>query len=186
MNARSAGLRRGRAIAAAAWLAFAGLSCGGSGTPAAPKSAPSRPGISEVARPADDRIAAGQVVYVPAYSHVYTADDAQPLNLAATLFVRNTDPGRPIVLTRVQYFDSGGKLLRDLLPSPWKIDSLASADFFVKEGDTTGGASPSFVVEWVATEPPSDPIVESVMIGTAGTQGISFLGQGRVIHSRKP
>jgi Protein of unknown function (DUF3124) len=142
--------------------------------------------VSEVVRPAEDKVAAGQMVYVPVYSYVYTADNAEPLNLAVTLFVRKTDPARSIVLTRVDYFDSGGKSIRDFLPKPLQIEPLASVDFFVKENDVSGGASPSFVVQWVATEVPTDPVVESVMIGTTGTQGISFTGSGRVIHSRKP
>ncbi len=142
--------------------------------------------MSEVVRPAEDKVAAGQMVYVPVYSQVYTADNADPLNLAVTLFVRNTDPARSIVLTRVDYFDSGGKSTRDFLPKPLQIEPLASVDFFVKESDASGGASPSFVVQWVATEVPNDPVIESVMIGTSGTLGISFTGFGRVIHSRKP
>lgn len=178
-----------RTIASASCLVVAGASCGGSAPPgpiAGLSPAASRPGVSETVAPALDKVAAGQTVYVPVYSHVYTADNAEPLNLAATLFVRNTDPGRPIVLTRVEYFDSGGKSVRNFLPKPLKIGPMASADFFVKESDVSGGASPSFIVEWVATESPSDPVVESVMIGTSGTQGISFTGAGRVVRSHKP
>ena len=177
------------AVVLALPLAVIGLSCGGSGPP---KSEPGsrrgtvRPGVSEIDAPAEDRVAAGQVVYVPAYSHVYTADNAEPLNLAMTLFVRNTDPARSIILTRVEYFDSGGKRLRELLPKPLQIGPMASVDFFVEESDESGGASPSLVVRWAATEPTSNPVVESVMIGTAGTQGISFTAQGRAISSIKP
>ena len=84
----------------------------------------------------EGKVVAGHTVYVPVYSHVYTADSGQSLNLAATLFVRNTDQGRSILLTRVQYFDSRGKLLRQFLTKPLKIDPLASMDFFVKESET--------------------------------------------------
>ncbi len=63
---------------------------------------------------------------------------------------------------------------------------MASMDFFVKESDVSGGASPTFLVEWVATEEVNPPIAEGVMIGTAGTQGISFTCPGRVIATRKP
>jgi hypothetical protein len=187
--------RRGQSrwwrIAAASVLIIAGISCGGTGTDgskpvANPKPGTGRPGVTEVVEPAEEKVVAGQAVYVPVYPHVYTADNAEPLNLAATLYVRNTDPARPIILTHVHYHDSGGKAIRDFLPKPLRIGPLASVDFFVKESDASGGASPSFVVDWVATEPASDPVVESVMIGTLGTQGISFTGAGRVIRSRKP
>ena len=176
-------------IAVPCLLIGLGVSCAGSNPSTSEdpsKPAASRPGVSEVAPPDEGKVVAGQSVYVPVYSHVYTADNGQPLNLATTLFVRNTDRGRPILLTRVQYFDSGGKSLRQFLAKPLKLEPLASTDFFVKESDTTGGASPSFLVEWAALEPTTDPVVESVMIGTSGTQGISFTGAGRVIASRKP
>jgi Protein of unknown function (DUF3124) len=185
MKARPRLPRRWREIAPATLLVIAGLSCGGL-TTTGPKPASNRPGVSEVVEPAADKVAAGQTLQIPVYSHVYTADNAEPLNLAATVFVRNTDADRPIVLTRVDYFDSGGKLIRGFVPKPLMIGPMASVDFFVKESDVTGGASPSFVVEWVSTESPTDPIVESVMIGTSGTQGISFTSPGRVIRSRKP
>jgi hypothetical protein len=166
-------------------MLVAGFSC--NGNPAAsPNSVANRRGIAEIALPANDKIVQGQTIYVPAYSHVYTADSAHPLNLAATLFVRNTDPSNPIILTRAEYFDSGGRSLRSFVKGPLRIDPMASIDFFVKESDETGGASPSFVVEWVATEPVAEPLAESVMIGTTGSQGISFTGTGRVIQTRKP
>ena len=55
---------------------------------------------------------------------------------------------------------------------------MASAEFFVKESDTRGGVSASFLVEWVAEQSVSDPLVETVMIGTASTQGVSFAYRG--------
>jgi Protein of unknown function (DUF3124) len=180
---------RWRTTALASLLVFAGLSCGGTGPPVTTsslKTGASRPGVSEVPRPAQDKIVASQVVYVPVYSHVYTADNAEPLNLAATLYVRNTDRERSIILTGAEYFDSDGKRIRDFLPSPLRIGPLAAVDFFVKENDVSGGAAPSFLVQWVATEAASDPVVESVMIGTMGTQGISFTSPGRVIQAHKP
>jgi hypothetical protein len=55
----------------------------------------------------------------------------------------------------------------------------------VKESDTRGGVSASFLVEWVAEQSVSAPLVESVMIGTASTQGVSFTCPGRVIDDRR-
>ena len=54
----------------------------------------------------------------------------------------------------------------------------------IEEHDRTGGSAPSFIVEWIADGPVSDPIIHSVMIGTTSQQGISFLGEGVVPESR--
>jgi hypothetical protein len=127
------------------------------------------------------KAAVAQRIYVPVYSHILTSDDARPYNLAVTLSVRNTDDARPIVVNLVRYHDQDGRLVRDYLKTPRKLAPLASIDFFVKENDTSGGSSASFLVEWFAEERVSDPVVEAVMIGTSGTQGISFISPGRVV-----
>jgi Protein of unknown function (DUF3124) len=175
------------AIAPALALLVAIASCDGTGPgPSRVKGDLKRPGLSEVGPVDEGRVVAGQTIYVPAYSYVSTADNAEPLNVAITLFFRNSDPEVPVVVTKVSYHDSGGRLVRELLKSPIKVDPLASADFFVKESDLSGGSSPSFLIEWISEKAAADPVAESVMIGTAGTQGISFVCSGRVIRSRRP
>jgi hypothetical protein len=167
-------------------LVALGPGCGGDRprsrpqSPATDPGAP-RPGVARFPLEADFRAAAGQTIYVPVYSHVYTSNDARPFDLAVTLSVRNTDRGRPIVVTSVRYHDRDGRPVRDYLKVPVRIAPLASMDFFVEERDTTGGFSASFLVEWVAAERVTAPVVEAVMIGTASTQGISFTCPGRVV-----
>ncbi len=180
---------RRRAIAPAFLLIAAGLSCDvQSQRPASTVATPGqpRPGVTSVSGLSAEMLANVEASYVPVYSHVYTADTAQALNLAATLFARNTDATTSVILTRVSYVGSDGKTLQEFLKSPLRIAPLASMDFFIKESDVTGGASPSFLVEYVREGPASEPIVESVMVGTAGTQGISFTCSGRRIAPRKP
>ena len=46
------------------------------------------------------------------------------------------------------------------------------------EQDKSGGLGANFLVEWVAEQPVYGPVVEAVMIGTAGTQAISFVSTG--------
>jgi len=184
---RSEGQRCRRSWLLSLTMIMSSLACAGKpeGTPATSSGA-SRAGTSEAAPLPEEQIAAGQFLYLPAYSHVLTADNAQPLNLAVTLYVRNTDPRRSILLTRVQYNDSSGKPVRTLLSKPLRIEPLASTEYFIKENDESGGASPNFLVEWVSGDLVSDPIVETVMIGTAGTQGIAFTGESRELSRRKP
>jgi hypothetical protein len=127
---------------------------------------------------------AGQTIYVPAYSAIATTDATRLYQLAITLGIRNTDRSMPIVITGVRYHHQGGRLVRDLLKAPLRIAPLATADFHVRENDTSGGILPSFLVDWVGETATSAPIVETVMVGTAGSQGISFTCPGRVIADR--
>ena len=125
-----------------------------------------------------------QTVYVPLYSHIY-ADERykdKPFNLTATLSIRNTDPIHGLTLKRVDYYDSQGKLLKNYLDKPLTIAPLASTRYIVQESENEGGSGAKFIVGWSAQQPVSDPIIESIMIGTKLQQGISFLSRGRVIQ----
>lgn len=137
--------------------------------------------LSAVPAASEIRLLKGQTIYVPAYSHIYHGDRQQPFQLAVTLSVRNTDPVHAITLVAVDYFDSDGKLLKHYLEKEMKLNGMASAEFIVKESDRTGGLGANFVVVWKSQEKVSEPIVETVMIGTLSQQGISFTSRGRPI-----
>ncbi|EKK04615.1 hypothetical protein RBSH_00054 [Rhodopirellula baltica SH28] len=115
----------------------------------------------------------GQRLYVPAYSHVYH-QKGEPYLLTVTLNVRNTDVGNEIVVTSVRYFDTSGKELRSLLQKPLQLAPLAATEFVIERDDKFGGSGASFIVEWKAGTEVNQPIVETVMVDTSNTQGISF------------
>lgn len=125
-----------------------------------------------------------ELVYVPIYSHVLY-ESGRILNVTATLSIRNTDRTHPLIVTEVNYHGSDGKLLRHELSAPRLLDPLASLHFVVPENDVAGGIGASFLVEWAATAQLSQPIIEAVMIGVRGNQGISFLSAGRTLERRE-
>lgn len=125
----------------------------------------------------------GQSIYVPAYSSIYASDKNHAFNLAVTLSVRNTDGKRPIVITEVRYYDRDGRLIRDFLKKPLRIGPLASLEFFIEEKHI-GGASTGFKVEWVSDRAVTEPVVESLMMHTGDSHGVSFLCPGRVLSDR--
>lgn len=123
----------------------------------------------------------GQMVYVPAYSHIYIGDREQPFLLAVTLSIRNTDPSSPLTVSRVGYFDSDGRLLREYTQQPIVIQPFSSTRIVIKESDASGGSGASFHVRWQAEKSINQPIIETIMIGTKSQQGISFTSRGQVI-----
>ncbi|MBW2243322.1 MAG: DUF3124 domain-containing protein [Deltaproteobacteria bacterium] len=124
----------------------------------------------------------GQTVYAAAYSYVLMGGGEHRFPVSSTLVVRNTDPVRAIVVTTVDYRDSGGEHLRHYVEEPIVIGPLASVEFVVQESDMTGGHSPSFIVRWEAKEMMNAPVVETLMIGGRGTKGISFVGRAWVLE----
>ncbi len=130
------------------------------------------------------KVVVGQTIYVPAYSAVYTSDRAHRFELAITLSIRNTDQDHPIFLTAARYHDQDGQRVRDHVKKPIRIGPMASIEYFVSESDTSGGVSASFLVDWVAEQSVTAPVVESIMVGTLSTQGVSFTCPGRVLQDR--
>jgi hypothetical protein len=127
-------------------------------------------------------LSAGQTVYVPIYSHIYSGLKGRPFNLAATLSIRNTDPGHSIKLVSVKFFDSEGKLVKEYLDKPAELKAMASTRYILTEGDTAGGSGANFLVKWQSPAKVNPPLIEGVMIGTRSGQGISFVSRGQVIN----
>jgi len=128
-------------------------------------------------------IVAGQTVYVPIYSHIYTWEQNRRMNLTATLSVRNTDLNHPLIIASVDYYDTNGTLVRSYLEQPVELGPISSQEFVVEQEDVSGGSGATFLVEWVAQMPVSTPVIEAVMINAGGNQGISFISPGRVIKT---
>lgn len=123
----------------------------------------------------------GQTIYVPVYSHIYGGLRTRPLDLTATLSIRNTDLAEPLAVTSVRYYDSDGKLIRTYLKKDQRIGPLATTHFIVEESDTSGGSGAKFIVQWKAKKPMTPPLVECVMITIQAGLGISFVSHGNVI-----
>lgn len=126
-------------------------------------------------------LSSGQTVYVAIYSNVFSGPKELPFNLAAMLSIRNTDIHNPITILAAEYFDNNGNSLKEYAPKPIHLPPLASHHFSIKERDEAGGFGANFIVKWKANKEINSPIIESVMIGTQSGQGISFVGQGKVI-----
>jgi hypothetical protein len=132
-----------------------------------------------------DEAQAGEVVYVPVYTHISTKEKKESKQpLSSTLAIHNVDPSKSIQLTSVRYYDHAGTQLKDYIEDPRSLGPFASANFVLDIGEDRGGVGANFVVEWQAAEEVVSPIIQAIMIGGAGTQGLSFVTQGKVIEKR--
>ncbi len=138
--------------------------------------------VPRVMAESEPKLSKGGTVYVPAYSHVYHGDKEHPFYVAAALSIRNTDPKHPITIVEMNYHDAKGQLLKKWLEKPVQIGPQASEEVIVKESDKSGGFGAHFIVKWKAGHEVNVPIMESVMIGSSGQQGISFTSRGQTIR----
>lgn len=128
------------------------------------------------------RLSKGQTVYVPVYSNVFSGPRRLPLQLAATLSVRNTDITGSVKVSTIDYYDTNGKLVRRYLERPTVIGPLATTYVHIEEKDTAGGFGANFIVRWQSDKVINAPVIECVMIGATGGQGISFVSPGQEIR----
>ena len=131
---------------------------------------------------AEVRLAKGQTVYVPVYSNVYSGPRKSPLQLATMLSIRNIDLVTPLRVTAIEYYDNDGRLVRRHLDRPLALGPLATTHVYLEEKDTRGGFGANFIVRWQADKMINVPIIECVMIGATGGQGISFVSPGQEIR----
>jgi hypothetical protein len=126
----------------------------------------------------------GQVLYLPIYSNIPYFEGSRRFDLSAFVAIHNTDLNRSLKITKVLFFDNDGMLVSDYLRKDSVLQPLGSTNFFVPEEDKSGiGAN--FIVEWVSDSLINEPLVESVMIGLSGGQGISFSSVGRIMRESK-
>lgn len=128
----------------------------------------------------------GQTLYVPVYSEIFDSDTNRAFQLTVTLSLRNSDRQQPIVITALDYYNSGGDRIVTYLDAPIQLGPLASTEVVVDRTNVTGGVGANFIVAWQSAAPVSAPVIEAVMISTASQQGMSFVSPARVIEELQP
>jgi hypothetical protein len=135
----------------------------------------------------DLRIVTGQTVFVPAYSEVlFGTGENDRVELSVTLAIHNTDPNDPIIINSVHYYDTDGKLVKEFIDRPVRLNPMATTGFLVPGSDTDGGWGANFLVEWGAETPVYEPVIEAVMISTRWSDGVTYISPGRVVSQQTP
>jgi len=120
-----------------------------------------------------------ETVYVPAYSSIFHSDLQWEFNLSITLSIHNVDLDNTIVITAIDYYNTPGKLIHKYIKGKnIEIKPFETFNLGIKERDTRGGVGANFIVKWHSTSKVNRPVVESIMIGTSGQQGVSFTSRG--------
>lgn len=121
----------------------------------------------------------GGSFYVPAYSSVSISQGRARADFAVTLSIHNTSETEPLILRRIAYFDTAGKLVESYLTKPVAVRPFATVEVHVPTTDVRGGTGANFIVEWNAMAPITEPAVEALMIGSIGAGHYSFISPGR-------
>lgn len=125
----------------------------------------------------------GQVLYMPVYSNIPYSSKHQ-FDLSAFLAIHNTDLKNKIKITKIDFFNTDGKLVKSFISSDKQINPLSTMIITIPESDQNGTGA-NFLVEWIADKQVNEPLIESVMKDLSGNKGLAFLSTGRVIREMK-
>ena len=136
---------------------------------------------SLTAMPAETLAVAG-AFYVPVYSSVSMSQGKLRADFSVTLSVHNASETRPLVLKRIAYFDTAGKMVESYLKTPVALKPFSTIEVFIATTDVRGGTGANFVVDWASTGEIAEPAVEALMVGGVGSGHYAFISQGRPIR----
>jgi hypothetical protein len=119
--------------------------------------------------------------YVPAYSSVAMSQGKLRADFSVTLSVHNASETKPLVVKRITYFDTSGKLVESYLKAPVALKPFATVEVAIAATDVRGGTGANFIVDWAATGEIAEPVVEALMVGSVGPGHYAFISQGRPI-----
>jgi hypothetical protein len=128
-----------------------------------------------------ETLAVSGAFYIPVYSSVSMSQGKLRADFSVTLSIHNVSETRPLVLRRIAYFDTGGKMVESYLKAPVALKPFATIEVFVPTTDVRGGTGANFVVDWAATGEIAEPVVEALMVGGLGSGHYAFITQGRPI-----
>ncbi|MCP3370071.1 DUF3124 domain-containing protein [Bradyrhizobium cajani] len=117
--------------------------------------------------------------YVPAYSSVAMSQGKLRVDFSVTLSVHNASETQPLVVKRIAYFDTAGKLVESYLKAPVALKPLATVSIFIPTDDVRGGTGANFLVDWAATGEIAEPVAEALMVGGVANAHYAFISQGR-------
>jgi Protein of unknown function (DUF3124) len=124
----------------------------------------------------------GELVYVPIYSSIFYDTGKHTLEMAATLAIHNINPDRPITVTRADYYNTAGKLIKKYFDKPLTLAPLQTTNVVIERGNVTGGPGANFLVEWQGNSETVSPLIEAVMVNAASNLGIAFTTSGKVVR----
>jgi len=128
----------------------------------------------------------GELVYVPVYSGIVYDDGNQTLRLDTTLSIHNINTDRKITVTRADYYNAEGKLIKKYLEKPLVLLPLSATSMVVPRTKAPGGMAANFLVEWQANQAVNSPVVEALMVNASSNLGVSFTSNGRVLKQLPP
>jgi hypothetical protein len=126
-------------------------------------------------------LSTGSTIFVPAYRSFYqlygTTRDSYALT--STFFLYNIDPRVAIEILSIDFYDSSGKLTKNLIEAPLLVKPRNSKEITMQTRTQLDEDCASYlIIRWKSNQPANTPVVEVLLVGQAMNRGVSFLTRG--------
>ena len=118
------------------------------------------------------------IVYVPIYSEIYVDTNNPEHLLAATLSIRNTSLKDSLFISKIDYHNSEGLLVKNFLDRTIGIKPLETVNYVIEKEDISGGSGANFTVELSAKTNKMKPLIQAIMVGHLNNWSFSFSSDG--------
>ena len=127
------------------------------------------------------KLVKGQTLYLPIATSYLTDDFSFTVN--STIVIHNTDPDHAINIVKLDFYNSGGQLVKPYLQQPLKLNPSAGTRIHVKH-PVSGeeGSAAHFIIQWQADTKVIEPLVGGLLLGARGTRGYSFGTTPRIVQ----
>lgn len=122
------------------------------------------------------------MTYLSVYSQIYSQTEHKTHDLTATVSLRNTNPSDTVYVTKAEYFNTEGHLVRSYFKDPIYLAPMETVEIVIAEMDKEGGTGGNFLFSWKTWPGKNEPLFEAVMITTSMHQGLSFSTTGNRIQ----
>lgn len=117
-------------------------------------------------------------VYVPLYRTLYVGENRAVNKLSATLSIHNTSLEHALILRKLTYYDSNGETVSRPLTEPHALPPMASAEFYIDQGQSGTATVAAAVVKWSGHASVAKPLIEAIVVGKYGAKGFSIHSRG--------
>lgn len=124
------------------------------------------------------------LIYVPIYSDIYVDQQNPSTLLSATLSIRNTSYSDSLFISKIDYFNTEGVLVRSYIEKPISLPPMATINYVIEKDDDAGGPGANFIVSLSAKNKDVNPLIQAIMIGQTGNKGFAFSTNGHSIKKK--
>lgn len=119
--------------------------------------------------------------FLSVYSSIYMRSEREQSNLTVTISLHNPNRDEEVFIERAVYYNTHGEPIRTYFNSTIFIKPMETVQIVIDGIDNEGGTGANFMFDWKKRPALNEPLFEAVMINTFGSQGLSFVTEGKRI-----